>query len=67
MAGGHGFYDLEVVDRMGADSFTPDSEVMLSKGKVSDAAQPFQWVVDADPQDIGVVDFYIGRMGRLVI
>lgn len=50
-------YDIEVIDRMGADSFTPDSGVMISKTKDVDMA-PFQWTIDANPQDIDVVDFY---------
>ncbi|KAI1413322.1 M6 metalloprotease [Hypoxylon sp. FL1857] len=50
-------YDIEVIDRMGADSFTPDSGVMISKTKDVDNA-PFQWTIDANPQDINVVDFY---------
>jgi M6 family metalloprotease-like protein len=50
-------YTVEVVDRMGADSFTPDSGVLLSKTKNADSA-PFVWVVDANPQDIDMVDFY---------
>lgn len=51
-------YNMEVVDRMGADSFCPDSGVMISKTKNSDRSQPFQWVIDANPQDTHVVDFY---------
>ncbi|KAF6805161.1 m6 family metalloprotease domain-containing protein [Colletotrichum musicola] len=54
--GGWDNYDVEVVDRMGADSFTPDSGVLLSKTKNVDR-QPFQWVVDAHPEDIELVDF----------
>lgn len=50
-------YELEVIDRLGADSFTPDSGVMISKTKNSDRVQPFQWIIDANPQDIDVVDF----------
>ncbi|MFI6759996.1 M6 family metalloprotease domain-containing protein [Micromonospora sp. NPDC050417] len=50
-------YTVEVVDRMGADSFTPDSGVLISKTKNADSA-PFQWVVDANPQDIDMIDFY---------
>ncbi|HWH01097.1 MAG TPA: M6 family metalloprotease domain-containing protein [Pilimelia sp.] len=50
-------YTVEVVDRMGADSFTPDHGVLLSKTKNVDAA-PYQWVIDANPQDIDMVDFY---------
>ncbi|GLY99111.1 M6 family metalloprotease domain-containing protein [Actinoplanes sp. NBRC 103695] len=49
-------YTVEVVDRMGADSFTPDSGVMISKTKNTDA-QPFQWTIDANPQDIDMTDF----------
>ncbi|MFI9526179.1 M6 family metalloprotease domain-containing protein [Micromonospora rosaria] len=50
-------YTVEVVDRMGADSFQPDAGVLLSKTKNADSA-PFQWVVDANPQDIDMIDFY---------
>ncbi|ROO62440.1 M6 family metalloprotease-like protein [Micromonospora sp. Llam0] len=59
LCGGGNFnnYTVEVVDRMGADSFTPDSGVLLSKTKNADSA-PFVWVVDANPQDIDMVDFY---------
>jgi M6 family metalloprotease-like protein len=49
-------YTLEVVDRMGFDSFTPDSGVLLAKTKNADAA-PFIWTIDANPQDIDKVDF----------
>ncbi|KAF3067268.1 putative m6 family metalloprotease domain-containing protein [Daldinia childiae] len=55
--GGYNNYDIEVIDRMGADSFTPDSGVMISKTKDVDNA-PFQWTIDANPQDIDVIDFY---------
>ncbi|KAI0595948.1 M6 family metalloprotease [Biscogniauxia sp. FL1348] len=55
--GGYNNYDMEVVDRMGADSFTPDSGVMISKTKDADSS-PFQWTIDANPQDINVIDFY---------
>ncbi|MFF7726616.1 M6 family metalloprotease domain-containing protein [Streptomyces sp. NPDC008001] len=54
--GGYDNYTVEVVDRMGTDSFTPDSGVLLSKTKNADRA-PFAWVVDAHPEDIGLVDF----------
>ncbi|KAF2708596.1 M6 metalloprotease [Pleomassaria siparia CBS 279.74] len=56
---GYDNYNIEVVDRMGADSFTPDSGVMISKTKNSDSKLPFQWVIDANPQDIRVIDFYL--------
>ena len=54
--GGYQNYTLEVVDRMGTDSFTPDSGALLAKTKDQDRS-PFIWVVDANPQDIGMTDF----------
>lgn len=54
--GGWNAYDVEVVDRMGSDSFQTDSGVMISKTKVIDRL-PFQFVIDANPQDIELVDF----------
>jgi hypothetical protein len=56
--GGYNNYDLEVIDRMGADSFQPDHGVMISKTKDSDSRYPFQWTIDANPQDIRLIDFY---------
>ncbi|WP_436535330.1 M6 family metalloprotease domain-containing protein [Actinoplanes sp. HUAS TT8] len=56
--GGYNNYTLEVVDRMGFDSFTPDSGVLLAKTKNADNA-PFIWTVDANPQDIDKVDFVL--------
>jgi hypothetical protein len=56
--GGYNNYTVEVVDRMGFDSFTPDSGVLLSKTKDRDTA-PFIWVVDAHPEDIDKVDFVL--------
>jgi M6 family metalloprotease-like protein len=55
--GGYHNYTIEVVDRMGFDSFTPDSGMLLAKTKDSDNTAPFIWVVDANPQDIDKVDF----------
>jgi hypothetical protein len=54
--GGYNNYTVEVVDRMGTDSFTPDHGVMLAKTKDVDSS-PFVWVIDANPQDIKLVDF----------
>jgi hypothetical protein len=51
-------YTLEVVDRMGSDSFTPDAGVLLAKTKNQDRA-PFEWVIDANPQDIGMTDYVL--------
>lgn len=55
--GGYNNYNLEVIDRMGADSFQPDHGVMLSKTKDADRPAPFQWTIDANPQDIRLLDF----------
>ncbi|KAK1907841.1 hypothetical protein P3342_006170 [Pyrenophora teres f. teres] len=58
---GRGFnnYNLEVIDRMGPDSFCPDSGVMISKTKNRDRVQPFQWTIDANPEDARQIDFYL--------
>ncbi len=56
--GGYDNYTVEVVDRMGSDSFTPDAGVLLAKTKDQDRA-PFEWVVDANPQDIGMTDYVL--------
>ena len=56
--GGYDNYTLEVVDRIGFDSFTPDSGVLLAKTKNADSA-PFIWTIDANPQDIDKVDFVL--------
>lgn len=55
--GGYNAYFLEVIDRLGADSFTPDHGVMISKSK-EDLGAMFQWTIDANPQDIRLLDFY---------
>lgn len=54
--GGYNNYEMEVVDRMGPDSFQPDHGVMISKTKDIDD-QPFQWTIDANPDDVALVDF----------
>lgn len=57
-------YTLEVVDRMGFDSFTPDSGVIIAKNKEvgyegdSCGYNCFNWVIDANPEDIEIVDYY---------
>jgi M6 family metalloprotease-like protein len=56
--GGFDNYTAEVIDRMGFDSFTPDSGVLLAKTKDRDSA-PFIWTVDANPQDIDQTDFVL--------
>ncbi|KAF3899005.1 Secreted metallopeptidase [Trichophyton interdigitale] len=54
---GYNNYNVEVIDRMGADSFCPDSGVMLSKTR-DRAFSNYQWTIDANPQDIKQVDFH---------
>jgi M6 family metalloprotease-like protein len=56
--GGYDNYTVEVVDRMGTDSFTPDAGVLLAKTKDEDDA-PFEWAIDANPQDIGMTDYVL--------
>jgi M6 family metalloprotease-like protein len=64
--GGYHNYTLEVVDRMGTDSFTPDAGVLLAKTKNADNA-PFEWVIDANPQDIGMTDYVLPDGTRVPI
>ena len=54
--GGYDFYDVEVVNRQGFDSFLPDHGVLIAKSKAADAS-PFLWVIDAFPKDIGGIDY----------
>ena len=58
------FYTVEVVQRIGYDSFVPDNGVLIAKNK--DRARPtggpngfntYTWTIDANPQDIRVPDF----------
>ncbi len=43
---------------MGSDSFTPDHGVLIAKNKGPRAdLAPFNWVIDAHPEDIDKVDF----------
>jgi M6 family metalloprotease-like protein len=62
--GGYENYTLEVVDRMGSDSFTPDHGVLIAKNKTAELA-PWKWVADAHPEDIDKVDF-VRADGRAV-
>jgi M6 family metalloprotease-like protein len=56
-------YSLEVVQRIGYDSFTPDNGVLLAKNKDNEDRQNtcgyncFTWVIDAHPEDIRALDF----------
>lgn len=49
-------YTIEVVDRIGADSFQTDSGVLIAKTKDAESS-PNIWVIDANPEDINEVDF----------
>ena len=49
-------YTIEVVDRVGNDSFTPGHGVLLAQSRGS--GTPTVWIVDPNPQDIGMIDFY---------
>lgn len=55
------FYSMEVVQRIGYDSFTPDNGVLIAKNKDREGRtcgyNCFTWVIDAHPEDIGMVDF----------
>jgi M6 family metalloprotease-like protein len=54
--GGYDDYTVEVVNRVGYDSFTPDAGVLIAKTKKADLL-PFLWVVDSHPDDIGAIDY----------
>lgn len=55
------FYTMEVVQRIGYDSFTPDNGVLIAKNKDGEGRtcgyNCFTWVIDAHPEDIRMVDF----------
>ena len=70
----YGFYTLEVVQRIGYDSFTPDSGVLIAKNKDTlrgrnggpNEFNSYIWVIDAHPEDIAMVD-YIKPNGEKVM
>ena len=58
------YYTLEVVQRMGYDSFCPDNGVLIAKNKDKESRNGgpngfncFNWVIDAHPEDINMVDY----------
>jgi M6 family metalloprotease-like protein len=57
----YNFYSIEVVQRIGYDSFTPDNGVLISKNLDQEQRgrgfHPFTYVIDAHPEDIKMVDF----------
>ncbi len=68
------FYSIEVVQRLGHDSFTPDDGVLIGKNRDelrADNGGPngfnsFIWVIDARPEDINEVD-YVSPTGEPVM
>ena len=66
----YSYYTLEVVQRIGYDSFTPDNGVLLAKNKDGlrgrnggpNEFNSYIWVIDAHPEDINEVDYV--RPGR---
>jgi hypothetical protein len=54
-------YSMEVVQRIGYDSFTPDSGVLIAKNKDRQTNSCgygcHAWVIDAHPADITLLDF----------
>jgi hypothetical protein len=65
---------MEVVQRIGYDSFTPDNGALIAKNKDSlrgrnggpNAFNSYIWIIDAHPEDINVVD-YVKPDGRKVM
>lgn len=60
----YNFYSLEVIQRIGYDSFTPDNGVLIAKNKDREGSNGgpngfncFNWVIDAHPEDINMVDY----------
>ncbi len=55
------FYSIEVVQRIGYDSFTPDTGVLIAKNKDVESRSCgyncFTWVIDARQEDIKQADF----------
>lgn len=54
-------YSIEVVQRIGYDSFTPDSGVLITRNKDQQTASCgyscHAWVIDAHPENINRLDF----------
>jgi M6 family metalloprotease-like protein len=58
------FYSLEVIQRIGYDSFCPDNGVLIAKNKDKESRNGgpngfncFNWVIDAHPEDINMIDY----------
>lgn len=68
------FYSLEVVQRIGYDSFTPDNGVLIAKNKDREGRNGgpnqyncFNWVIDAHPEDINKADYFHPGDGKPVM
>lgn len=60
----YNFYSLEVIQRIGYDSYTPDNGVLIAKNKDKESNNGgingfncFNWVIDANPEDIKKIDY----------
>ncbi len=60
----YNFYSMEVVQRIGYDSFCPDNGVLLAMNKDEEGRSGgpnsfnlFNWVIDANPGDMNMIDF----------
>ncbi|MCX6560685.1 MAG: peptidase M6 [Candidatus Aminicenantes bacterium] len=70
----YAYYTMEVVQRIGYDSFTPDNGVLIAKNKDGlrggnggpNGFNSYIWVIDAHPEDINKVD-YIKPNGQKVM
>lgn len=58
------FYSVEVIQRIGYDSFCPDNGVLIAKNKDKESRNGgpngfncFNWVIDAHPADINKIDY----------
>lgn len=67
------YYSMEVVQRIGYDSFCPDNGVLLAMNTDDEGRNGgpnefncFNWVIDAHPEDINMVD-YVRPDGKKVM
>lgn len=67
-------YTIEVVQRIGYDSYCPDSGVLLAKNKDQESGNGgpngytcFNWVIDAHPENINVIDYKKPKSGTPVM
>lgn len=60
----YNFYSIEAIQRIGYDSYCPDSGILLARNKDREGTTGgpngfncFNWVIDAHPEDINKLDF----------